>query len=181
MDEGIQGRVYRLVPIFRTLDKDELAQIIDVSQLYRVKKGRVIIREGEPSDGMYIVVKGTAQVQMRLSQGDQARLAVLRPGDVFGELSLLDQGPRSATVIMREDGIVYRVDAEGFQRLRAAARPAAFKVIRELAPIIAARLREINNRVGRIFADPETSMYTFEQRYLESQAGTLGPSGVGDS
>lgn len=160
------SRIYRIVPLFRALSSEDLEEIIAISHLYRVQRGYVVVREGDPSDGMYVVVKGSAQVQMELHQGDQTRLAVLAPGDVFGEISLLDEAPRSATVIMREDGVLYRVDAAGFQRLRERLRPAAFKVIREIAPIICARLREINARVGELFANPEKGMALMERRYM---------------
>jgi CRP/FNR family transcriptional regulator, cyclic AMP receptor protein len=160
------SRVYRIVPLFRALSAEELEEIIGISHLYRVKRGYVVVREGDPSDGMYIVVRGSAQVQMELHQGDQTRLAVLMPGDVFGEISLLDSAPRSATVIMREDGILYRVDAAGFETLRERLSPAAFKVIREIAPIICTRLREINTRVETLFANPQKGMALMERRYM---------------
>ena len=65
-------------------------------------------------------------VEMACSFG----VATLGPGEVCGELSLIDREPRSATVVMMEDGVLYRVDAEGFESMRRALRPAAYKVMR---------------------------------------------------
>ena len=168
MGQPDYSKIYRVVPLFRSLNAKELQEFIAISHLYKVKKSYGVVREGEPTEGMYIVVRGEAQVQMRLHQGDETRLAILKSGDVFGELSLLDRFPASATVVMRTDGILYRVDAEGFQKMRAALRPAAFKVMREIAPIICERLRDINNRVDELFADPERSMALLEKRYMAS-------------
>lgn len=168
MDQPDYTRIYRIVPLFRALSAEDLDDIVGISHLYRVRRGYVVVKEGDASDGMYVVVRGSAQVQMQLHQGDQTRLAVLMPGDVFGEISLLDRAPRSATVIMREDGVLYRVDADGFQKLREQMRPAAFKVIREIAPVICARLREINARVEALFKDPQRGMALMERRYMAS-------------
>ena len=166
MGQTDYSKIYRVVPLFRSLNAKEIEEFLAISHLYRVTKGYVVVREGEPTDGMYILVRGEAQVQLRLHQGDQTRLAVLTAGDVFGEISLLDRFPASATAVMRADGILYRVDAAGFQKMRKALRPAAFKVMREIAPIICERLRDINKRVHDLFADPERSMALLEKRYM---------------
>lgn len=166
MSQPNLAKIYSAVPVFRTLTEEELEEVLSISKLYRVGKGYVVVRQGDAGDGMYVIVQGSAQVQLQLFQGDRTSLAVLKSGDVFGELSLIDRIPRSATVVMQEDGVLYRVDADGFDALRQKLRPAAFKIIREVAPILCQRMREINRRVGEIFENPERSMAILEKRYL---------------
>ncbi len=172
MDSTNHERIYRLVPLFRGLSPEELDELIGASRLFRVKQGCAVITEGEESDGMFIIVQGRAQVQLRFDQGDRTQLAELGPGDVFGELALLDRLPRSATVVMKEDGVLYKLEAAGFELLRKQLRPSAFKVIRELAPVMAGRLRDINRRVGEFFSDPEASMAMLEERYMGGSTDT---------
>lgn len=88
------------IPVFQDLTSRELDQIKRILYLRSYQKDEVIFREGEPGLGMYIIEQGL--VHITLESGEQM-LAELCDGDFFGELSLLDDGPRSATAIARED------------------------------------------------------------------------------
>ena len=79
-----------------------------------IERGRVVIREGEPADRFYLVDGGS----LRVTQGDAAvHLRDLGAGDVFGEIGLLRQSPRTATVTATSDGSLMALDADGFAEL----------------------------------------------------------------
>src|SRR5213595_967574 len=79
--------------------------------------GAVIVREGEPSDAMYVVVSGQARAVKRTEGGDEISLNVLGPGDLFGEVGLLTEAPRMATVRASGDLEVLRLDGSVFRGL----------------------------------------------------------------
>lgn len=159
------AKLYKAVPFFRGLTGDELDEMITISRLFKAPRGYTILEEGKPGHGMYVIVHGMCTCRMRLFQGDDTHLANLYKGDVFGEMSLIDDGPVSATVITVNDCILYHIDKARFIELRESFRPAAYKVLRALAPTICDRLRTINARIGDIFGVPEKHMKLMERRY----------------
>ncbi len=159
------SKLYKAVPLFRSLSTSELEEMIAISRLFKAPKGYTILEEGKAGHGMYVVVHGMCTCRMRLFQGDDTHLANLYKGDVFGEMSLIDDGPVSATVTTVNDCILYHIDKARFTEMRVGHRPAAFKVLRALAPTICERLRTINARIGDIFGEPEKHMKLMERRY----------------
>lgn len=158
-------KLYKAVPIFRDLSRAELEEVIAISRLFKAPKGYTILEEGKPGHGMYIVVHGMCTCRLRLFQGDDTHLANLYKGDVFGEMSLIDDGPVSATITTVNDCILYHIEKERFLELRANLRPVAFKILRALGPTICDRLRAINSRIGEIFGEPQKHMRLMERRY----------------
>ena len=67
------------------------------------KKGTEIIKEGTSSDCAYIIESGRVQVSKTLSNGEEQVIGILEQNDIFGEMSLIDSLPRSATVLALED------------------------------------------------------------------------------
>ena len=86
------------VPLFSDCSAKELTQIAAASKNVKHKAGTVIAREGEPGIGLFVIISGAAEVTI----GGVAR-ATLGPADFFGEVALLDGGPRTATVTASED------------------------------------------------------------------------------
>ena len=80
------------------LPEDLAAELIKVARTRPVKAGAVLFEAGDPGDGFYALLEGTLRVILRGEDGEQV-LAILSPGAIFGELSLFDGEPRSATVI----------------------------------------------------------------------------------
>lgn len=89
-------RIERLssVPLFEGMSKADLKSILDISQLVHHEAGHTIIREGESGAGFQLILDG----EVRVVRGGRTA-ARLGPGDFFGEMALIDEGPRTATVI----------------------------------------------------------------------------------
>src|SRR5262245_37545025 len=83
--------------------------------------GAVIVREGDPADALYVLVSGRARVVKRGDTGEDVPLNVLRAGDAFGEMALLEQSARMATVRASSDVEALRLDRSAFESLLAAA------------------------------------------------------------
>jgi len=90
--------VLRSAPLFRELD-DEAASALRATMVeVRLGRGDVLFREGDTGDRVYVVIDGKVKLGRTSSDGRENLLAILGPGQMFGELSLFDPGPRSATV-----------------------------------------------------------------------------------
>ena len=85
------------VPLFRVLPEADVNAIARAARVRRFRRGEVIFHQGDPGDALFIVVQGRVKISLPSDAGEEAILATLRVGDFFGELSLLDGAPRSAS------------------------------------------------------------------------------------
>ena len=83
------------VPLFAGLSARHLRRLADLTEEQRYMEGSSVVREGEPGDTFYVILEGEAKVL----SGARRVLNRLQPGDFFGEISLLDGGPRTASVV----------------------------------------------------------------------------------
>jgi len=104
--------------------------------------GTVLFEEGQPGDFMYVVVAG--EVEIRRNVGDAERvLAVLPPGDFFGEMAILNSRPRSATAVVRVDSRLVVIEGRTFEAMLRARPEIALRIIKALA----LRLESANQQV----------------------------------
>jgi|GEM_PF-3071 len=107
----------RRVPIFATLKGDQLSSLASRLTTERFEEGADAIKAGESGDKLYLILSGEATVIGRDAAGRDRELTVLRPGDYFGEIALLYDTPRTATVRARAALTLYSLDREGFLAL----------------------------------------------------------------
>ena len=86
------------VPLFSALSKKELQTIARASDDVGVPKGKILVEEGKPGHEFFLILDGNASVKR-----GKREIAKLGPGQYFGELALLDRGPRSASVVAKDD------------------------------------------------------------------------------
>ena len=112
------------VPLFALLDDQERAALAERLDSVRLPKGANVFHHGDPGDAMYVVCKGEVEMFFKNDTGERILLETARPGDFFGEISLLDGGPRTASAVVTQDLealTVDRGDLDEFLRLRPAA------------------------------------------------------------
>jgi CRP/FNR family transcriptional regulator, cyclic AMP receptor protein len=136
------AKVLAKVPLFTDLGRRELQRLAATCVERDYSAGSVLVRQGQPGVGLFIVVSGHARVGQEDAHGDIRELALLGPGDVFGELSLLDDLPRSASVIATEPVRALLLPVYDF---RAALREDGDMCIRLLA-VLSRRLRRAEQR-----------------------------------
>ena len=105
----------RAIKLFASMQMDLLEKLLAWVSLYRYKKGEKICRQGETGDSYFVVYDGRVSVSVKKWFFFSAQLAVLGPGDCFGEMALLRQAPRNATVTCLEDTRVFVLLTEHFQ------------------------------------------------------------------
>ena len=142
--------VLRQAPLFSELD-DEATEALSASMSEnRLRRGDALFREGDEGDRLYVVIEGKIKLGRTSADGRENLLAILGPGQMFGELSLFDPGPRSATVTAVTDCIMQSLSHDELGRWLNG-RP---EVARGLLSQLAGRLRKANDVVADlVFSD----------------------------
>jgi CRP-like cAMP-binding protein len=100
------------VALFRDLTREQLAMVARLAREASAVAGEVIVREGEAGDQLLVVVEGTVRVE----RGDR-ELTRMGPGEYFGEISLLDGGPRTATIVAESPVTLVSIGKQSFDHL----------------------------------------------------------------
>jgi signal transduction histidine kinase len=131
------AEVLRGLPYFSDLPQLLLERVCRESERINVPTDQLIIEEGSLSEDMYVVVSGELRVSKR-GQGREVVLATLGPGEVVGEIALLDNAPRTASVTAATDSTLIRIPADAFEALIGDSR-----VVRRMFRTVTSRLRGI--------------------------------------
>ena len=102
----------RLVPLFRGLTKAALLQVARKSTEVTYPKGATVVRQGDPGDLLCIIVEGTVEVRR-----DDRLVTEMKAGEFFGEISLIDSRPRTATVVAVDDVVLLTLSSSDFDSL----------------------------------------------------------------
>ncbi|MEJ6578156.1 MAG: Crp/Fnr family transcriptional regulator [Actinomycetota bacterium] len=89
--------VVRRAPLFSALDDAEASSLRESMVLVKVSKGNTLFKEGDDGNRLYVVLEGKLKLGITSNDGRENLLSILGPGEMFGELSLFDPGPRTAT------------------------------------------------------------------------------------
>jgi|SRR5690606_18136001 CRP/FNR family cyclic AMP-dependent transcriptional regulator len=131
------------VPLFSGLTDSQIERLAAGSVRRSFPKGRTIVAEGEPSQSLYVLLSGRAKVQRSDTEGKEVILAVLGPGECFGEMSLIDDAPRSASVITIESCDFMSINKEGFKAMLMSSPEICMRIMKGLVK----RLREADKKI----------------------------------
>jgi CRP/FNR family cyclic AMP-dependent transcriptional regulator len=146
----VDNDVLREAPLFRELDDEAAAALRASLTETRLRRGEVLFREGDSGDKLFIVTEGKVKLGKSSSDGRENLLAILGPGQMFGELSLFDPGPRSATVTAVTDCVMQSLSHDELLEWLTG-RPG---VARGLLAQLGSRLRKANDVVADlVFSD----------------------------
>jgi CRP/FNR family transcriptional regulator/CRP/FNR family cyclic AMP-dependent transcriptional regulator len=107
-------RLLSQVPLFAALSPDRLAELGQMVRRRTYHRGETIFHKGDPGSGLFIITGGQVKIILPSETGEEAMLAVLNPGDFFGELALFDGLPRSATVAAVQNAEVLLLHRDDF-------------------------------------------------------------------
>ncbi len=128
--------VMAISPLFKDFDRPERTHLVEKFRLRQAAPGEMLIKEGTPSDALYVVLHGSVDVAAK-----DVPLARLKEGDIFGEMSLLKREPATATVTSSGNSILLRLAKEKFQELLVT-HPQILALVSELTERRAAETRE---------------------------------------
>jgi serine/threonine-protein kinase len=137
-------------------------------------KGTYIVREGDAGDSAFIIVSGSCDVRKRID-GVESMLQTLGPGDVFGEMAVLSEGPRTASVLAMEDTTVLIVTGEVLEREIEALKPWMAKLLHSMA----SRMRELyTTKRVTLSAGPSIQQVAYQVLLTVKTLATPEPSGA---
>jgi sulfate permease, SulP family len=137
--------------VFSNMDETELAAAKLALTRRTYRKGEIVFREGDNGDELFIIAKGSASVRLRLSGTQrEARLITFSPGTVFGEIALLDQEVRSATVEADDELVCYVLTRVDFDLLTTGHPAVAIKLLKNLGRELSGRLRRANRTIFQL-------------------------------
>jgi len=153
VDTGVTPAELRNIGLFGALSDDVLAALSGMLSVVQPQIGEVIFREGDEANAMYVVLNGEMEVMKASRNGVEARVAVLGPGDWFGEMSIVDIQPRSATVRAVAPSRLVRISAADLDTLyRQDVRSYAIVVL-NLARELSRRLRVADGILADLIAN----------------------------
>ena len=143
---GERTQTLKAVPFFTQLNDRELEVVRSVASERTYPKNAVVLTEGEMGDSLYMIQSGKVKVVIGDEEGRELILKILGPGDFFGEMSMIDKQPRSASVTTIEPATFLVLSNAAFERCVEQAPRIANMVMR----ILAQRVREADRKIGTL-------------------------------
>ena len=134
-------------PLFSSFNEEELEALSQGSRRVNAAAAEVLFREGEPGDFLFAIVSGTVRIVSQTGPNREQTLAFCGPGECFGEMSLLDGAPRSATAIVCRPSTLIRIDRGNMESLRRRYPEAQTKFLANALQLTSTRLRSANTRL----------------------------------
>ena len=135
------------VPFFDGLTVEALQMIAQVTTEESYAYGTRIFQYGDPGDKLYIVIEGKVRIFREVGGMGEEALAVLGTGEVFGEMSLLDESTRSAGALAHERCTLLVITKDAFDDLLFLHKDLAYEVLWSCVRMLASRLRETNDKL----------------------------------
>jgi signal transduction histidine kinase len=127
---------------FRNLSPAELGALRQLARERSIPAGQQIFKEGDPGDGVYVVTQGLVEISARISQDVEKVLNQVGPGELFGEMAVVELKPRSATARAAQDSVVCYIARDELLAMMQRSPVLALELLRETSQ----RLREFNQR-----------------------------------
>ena len=147
---GEQETPLERASIFTGLAPEEVATIKRRLRRTESQKGSKMFSEGKPGKELFVITRGTASAYLHQASGADIRLATFASGTVFGELAILDPGPRSASVIADVELVCYALTVDNFVLLSTEAPDVAIKLLANLSRELSRRLRQANRTIHQL-------------------------------
>ncbi len=140
------------VNLFEGLSLSELEKIEKISRMEAFAKEAVIFKEGEPGDRCYVITNGDVRISKFIPNIGEEALAIMKPGDYFGEMALIDNFPRSAHAIANTDVAVLAISKTDLDRILIMDRELGYKLLWAFTKTLSKRLRETNEKMAGFLA-----------------------------
>jgi CRP/FNR family cyclic AMP-dependent transcriptional regulator len=146
MASTVSTAVLKAVPLFASFPEDQLRTLTTMVTRKSAPRSTTIMAGGDPTDSLYIVLSGRLKVMMSDAEGKEVILSILSPGEFFGEMGLIDDEPRSATVVTIEPCELLSIAKRDFKKCLMDNVEMSMAVMRGLVR----RLREADRKIGSL-------------------------------
>lgn len=162
-------------PLFHGIEEDELTRIAQTMNRRRFRRDEVIFHEGDPGDSLHIVVDGRVKITRESAGGEEAIVAILSPGDSFGEIVLLDGAPRSASATAMEATETMTMPRSMFVELVEGGSPFRAQLLTGLAQ----RVRRLTNQLAEVHFLDLAGRLALQLTRLAEESAPGQPTDVG--
>ncbi len=145
----VEANLLEGVTLFEMLDDDERRVLAEVVDLEKLASGATLFRAGDSGDALYLVRSGQVELYVKDNVGQKIVLSIAGPGDVFGELALLDAGPRTATAMALEDSELVVLDRDDLHLLFSKKPDAALHMLAAMGAMTRKADALLRSRVSR--------------------------------
>lgn len=135
------GVFLRSVDIFSSLSDEGIIMISGFLSDREIKSGDILFNEGDSGSELYIIKSGSVSLSIGISEGQRREVALFKTGEFFGEMSIFEHAPRSATCTAVEDSVLITMNGDEFFRIIEESPEQAIKIIYRMMNIIAQRLK----------------------------------------
>jgi CRP/FNR family transcriptional regulator, cyclic AMP receptor protein len=142
----VSTAVLKAVPLFASFPEDQLRMLTGVVTRRSLPRSTTVMASGDPTDSLYIVLSGRLKVMMSDAEGKEVILSILTAGEFFGEMGLIDDAPRSASVVSIEACELLSIAKRDFKKCLAENFEMAQAVMRGLVR----RLRDADRKIGSL-------------------------------
>jgi CRP-like cAMP-binding protein len=129
-------------PLFKGLKEPELIYLADFFQSREIESGKTVFVENMPGEALYLIRSGKVQVSMMQHEADEQNLVSLNPGDVFGELAVIDGNLRVTSARVAERAQLYSLSRKDFLKLAAEKPRLGIQLTLNIAKVLSVRLRQ---------------------------------------
>jgi CRP/FNR family transcriptional regulator, cyclic AMP receptor protein len=133
--------------LFQGLRPAALELLLAIATEEEHKRGTFLFRQGESGERLYLIQDGKVRISRNVSGAGEEALAILGPGEVFGEMALLDESPRSADAIVHESCRLLSIPKDAFDDLLFSRKELAYEVLWGFVRLLSTRLRETNDKL----------------------------------
>jgi len=144
---AISTGALRRVKILGAMTDEQLDRFSSFVEVLKVAQWAVVVKQGERGDAMFFILEGELRVRINVTDRETV-LATMGPGDFFGDISLFDQGPRSADVVANMDSLLVKVSVAAFDKVAKEAPDLATPFLLAIGKTLTARIRADNKRFG---------------------------------
>jgi len=175
----------RVVPVFADLDDQALQQLASTCKHHTLKKNTELMRQGEIGKNLYIIESGRVKIYVASEDGREITINEESDGSCIGEIALLDEEPRSASVVTLEKTIVIAISKSAFQECAAANPAIAFAIIRTLTRRLRAATggmkslaldnvyRRLAAKINELAVTGDDNVMRLTQRYTHQDLGNM--------
>ena len=142
---GVKPEALRRMKGFAGMDDRQIESFVRYAEVLHCQQFSHIVCKGESGDAMYLVVEGELRA-LAMVDGKESTLGTIGAGETFGEISLIDQGPRSADVVANRDSVLLRITCTAFDQLLREAPVLAVPFLLALSRTVVGRVRSLTSR-----------------------------------
>ncbi len=136
-------------PIYRDFDAEDIEILGKICEEKKYANGQAVFKENETGDGLYIIRKGVVKI-LKENKTRKKLIATLAEGEFFGEMSLIDGSPRSASVEASGEVELVKLTKDGFEKLKTEYSRTGFKFVGVLLKFMSYRIRRTTKKAAKL-------------------------------